>query len=82
MQRRLMMQSWRSMWCHGCSLSVREATSGCVVGRRRLTIHLTIRTTRLTEALRCAMGFRSLFWSRDQIALDLDGLLCFDQVLV
>ena len=61
---------------------MREAVTRSVVGWRRLVVHLAIRTTLRTKALRCAVRFRSVFRTGDQIALNFDRLLRFDQVFV
>lgn len=70
------------MLCPCGSLSVREATAGSIVGRRRLIVHLAVRTGRRAKALRSAVRFRSVLRTRDQITLDLDGLLRLNEVVI
>lgn len=80
-----MTQGWGCMrWCCCCGRlsSVREAITRSVVGRRRLVVYLAVRTTLRTKALRGAVRFRSVFGTGDDIALDFDGLLRFDQILI
>lgn len=60
---------------------MREATTRSVVGWRWLIVHLTVRTSSRTKALRSAVGFGSFLRTRDLIALDLDGLLRFNQIV-
>ena len=70
------------MLCRSGRLRVGKASSGSIVCRRGLAVHLAERTGRRTKALRGGVGFRSVFRTRDLITLNLDGLLCFDQVVV
>ena len=56
--------------------------SRSIVGRRWLTVHLIERTARLTKTLRSAVSLGSVLCTGDLITLDLDGLLCLDQILV
>lgn len=61
---------------------MREAITGSIVGGRRLAIHLVVRSSRLTEALRGGdVGFGSVLRTGNHIALNLDGLLRFAQIL-
>ena len=61
-----------------------ETTGRSIVGGRWLAVHLTEQTGRGTEALRSDLRLRSVLCAnaRDLIALDFNGLLCFDQVIL
>ena len=76
-------QTWSCMRCHCRRLGVREAIARSVVGRWWLTVHLAICTASRSKTLRSAvMRFRSVLRTRNLIALHLDRLLRFDQVIV
>lgn len=74
------------MRCYYCGRlsSMIEAIARSVVRWRWLVVNLAVRTSLRTKALRGAMRFGSVFGicTRDDIALDFDGLLRFDQVFV
>ncbi len=61
---------------------MREATTWCIVRGRWLAVHLAEGAGRRTEALRSAVGFRSVLCTGDLVTLDLDSLLRFDQVVI
>ncbi len=70
------------MWCCWGRLSVREAVTRSIVGWRWLIVHLAKCPGRRSKALRSAVGFRSVLCTGDLIALNLDGLLRFSQILI
>ena len=81
-------QTWCCTRCRCSWLRVSEATARSLVGWRRLAVHLTVHAGRRTKALRSAVHLRSilckssLIGTRDLVALDFNGLLRFDQVLI
>ena len=83
MRRWLSTQAWYWMGDHCCGQSGIEVIARSVVGWRWLRVYLTECTTSgRTIALRSAVRFRSVLYTGNLIALDLDGLLRFDHVLV
>lgn len=62
--------------CRRLSVSMSEATTWGVVRRRWLTVHLAERIGSIT--LRSGLRLESVLCARDLVALDLNGLLCFE----